>query len=43
MRSKKLGYDTVSPVIICNSDKYETIVGEKENEVTFGNSIIKIK
>ncbi|MBO0550894.1 PTS beta-glucoside transporter subunit EIIBCA [Clostridium botulinum] len=40
---KKLGYDTVSPVIICNSDKYETIVGEKENEVTFGNSIIKIK
>ncbi|NFP91748.1 beta-glucoside-specific PTS transporter subunit IIABC [Clostridium sporogenes] len=40
---KKLGYDTVSPVIICNSDKYETIIGEKENEVTFGNSIIKIK
>ncbi|HDK7168044.1 TPA: PTS glucose transporter subunit IIA [Clostridium botulinum] len=40
---KKLGYDTVTPVIICNSDKYETIVGEKENEVTFGNSIIKIK
>ena len=40
---KKLGYDTVTAVIICNSDKYETIVGEKENEVTFGNSIIKIK
>ncbi|APH14170.1 PTS system, beta-glucoside-specific IIABC component family protein [Clostridium sporogenes] len=40
---KKLGYDTVTPVIICNSDKYETIVGEKENEVTFGNNIIKIK
>ncbi|HBJ2608398.1 beta-glucoside-specific PTS transporter subunit IIABC [Clostridium botulinum] len=40
---KKLGYDTVAPVIICNSDKYETVVGEKENEVTFGNNIIKIK
>ncbi|MBN3345503.1 PTS beta-glucoside transporter subunit EIIBCA [Clostridium botulinum] len=40
---KKLGYDTVTPVIICNSDKYETVVGEKENEVTFGNNIIKIK
>lgn len=40
---KKLGYDTVTPVIICNSDKYEAIVGEKENEVTFGNNIIKIK
>ncbi|AVQ45503.1 beta-glucoside-specific PTS transporter subunit IIABC [Clostridium botulinum] len=40
---KKLGYDTVTPVIICNSDKYEAIVGEKEKEVTFGNNIIKIK
>ncbi|WP_315076631.1 beta-glucoside-specific PTS transporter subunit IIABC [uncultured Clostridium sp.] len=39
---KKLGYDIVTPIVICNSDKYSDILGEEEKEVTFGEKIIKI-
>ncbi|GKX67170.1 beta-glucoside-specific PTS transporter subunit IIABC [Inconstantimicrobium mannanitabidum] len=40
---KKLGYDTVTPVIIINSDKYESIVGEKNKYISFGEKIITVK
>lgn len=39
---KKLGYDMVTPIVICNSDKYLDILGEEEKKVTFGEKIIKI-
>ncbi|WP_252238451.1 beta-glucoside-specific PTS transporter subunit IIABC [Clostridium sp. VAP51] len=39
---KKLGYDMVTPIVICNSDKYSDILGEEEKKVTFGEKIIKI-
>lgn len=40
---KKLGYDVVTPVLICNSDNYKNIIGENRKEVEFGENIITIK
>ncbi|SHJ95460.1 PTS system beta-glucoside-specific IIA component, Glc family /PTS system beta-glucoside-specific IIB component, Glc family /PTS system beta-glucoside-specific IIC component, Glc family [Clostridium cavendishii DSM 21758] len=39
---KEIGYDIVTPIVICNSDKYKDIVGYEEKKVSFGEGIIKI-
>lgn len=40
---KKLGYDVVTPVLICNSDNYKNIIGENSKNINFGDKIINIK
>lgn len=40
---KKLGYDVVTPVLICNSDNYKNIIGENSRNINFGDKIINIK
>lgn len=39
---KGLGYDIITPVLICNSDNYKDIIGENKKEVKFGENIITI-
>lgn len=40
---KKLGYDVVTSVLICNSDNYKNIIGENSRNINFGDKIINIK
>lgn len=39
---KKAGYDTVTPVVICNSDVYQTFRTYTGSAVTVGDAIIKM-
>lgn len=36
------GLDTITPVLICNTDDYETITLEKEGEVDAGEDVLRI-
>ena len=40
---RKAGYQTTTPMIICNTDDYETVEIVSAEHVTAGNKIIEIK
>jgi PTS system beta-glucosides-specific IIC component len=40
---KEAGYDTITPIIICNSDNYEEFEFLKEKKVSEGTKIISLK
>lgn len=40
---KEAGYDTITPVIICNTDDYADVVAVAEGDVVEGDAVINIK
>ncbi|MGN0583579.1 MAG: PTS glucose transporter subunit IIA, partial [Oscillospiraceae bacterium] len=40
---RNAGYQTTTPMIICNTDDYETVEAVSAEHVTAGNKIIDIK
>ena len=40
---KAAGYPTVTPVIVTNTDDYETVVAAPKGKVTFGDKIVEVR
>lgn len=40
---KAAGYDTITPVVVCNTDEYSEINGHTDREVNAGDDILDIK
>lgn len=40
---KAAGYDVITPVIVCNTDKYSEIIGRTDTEVSAGDELLNIK